>query len=143
MRTSIYVDGFNLYYRTLKGTPYKWFDIKLLVSNLLQSQNKINEIKYFTAIVSGMFDPNHAWLDKYDCAVIISNDSDLAEPLRIIREQHNKKIIGLLSPVIEGHPSNELQKYAHFVKRIRKGVLKASQLPDKIPGTKIHKPAQW
>jgi uncharacterized LabA/DUF88 family protein len=208
MRTSIYVDGFNLYYRALKGTPYKWLDVKLLVSNLLQSQNKITEIKYFTAIVSGLFDPNQpirqktyiralesyipevkvfyshflshsinapkspltspltfakiykteekgsdvnlavhilndAWLDKYDCAVIISNDSDLAEPLRIIREQHSNKIIGLLSPVIEGHPSNELQKHAHFVKRIRKGVLKASQLPDEIPGTKIHKPAQW
>ena len=86
---------------------------------------------------------NDAWLDKYDCAVIISNDSDLAEPLRIIRSQHKDIVIGLLSPVIKGHPSNELQKYAHFVKRIRKGVLKISQLPDKIPGSKIYKPNQW
>jgi hypothetical protein len=28
VRTSIYIDGFNLYYRALKGTPYKWLDVK-------------------------------------------------------------------------------------------------------------------
>ena len=85
---------------------------------------------------------NDAWLDRYDCAVIISNDSDLAEPLRLVRQQ-NKKIIGLLSPLITGHPSRELQKYAHFMKRIRKGVLKVSQLPTPIPGTTLHKPKTW
>ena len=55
MRTSIYVDGFNLFYRALKGTPYKWLDIKLLSTNLLQKHNQIVEIKYFTALVSGIF----------------------------------------------------------------------------------------
>ena len=85
---------------------------------------------------------NDAWLDKYDCAVVISNDSDLAEPIRLIREQH-KKMIGLISPLLKGHPSHELQKHAHFVKRIRKGVLRISQLPTRIPGTKIHKPSKW
>jgi uncharacterized LabA/DUF88 family protein len=85
---------------------------------------------------------NDAWLDHFDCAVIISNDSDLAEPLRLVREQ-NKKTIGLTSPLIHGHPSRELQKYAHFVKRIREGVLRISQLPSPIPGTTIHKPATW
>jgi len=85
---------------------------------------------------------NDAWLDKYDCAVVIPNDSDLAEPLRLVREQNNK-MIGLISPLIHGHPSRELQKHAHFVKRIRKGVLKISQLPSPIPGTNIRKPKGW
>jgi hypothetical protein len=58
MRTSIYIDGFNLYYRALKGTPYKWLDVKQLALNLLQPHNVITEIKYFTAIVSGIFDPS-------------------------------------------------------------------------------------
>jgi hypothetical protein len=31
-------------------------------------------------------------------------------------------------------------KYANFVKRIREGVLRNSQLPDPIPGTNIKKP---
>ena len=26
MRTRVYVDGFNLYYGALKGTPFKWLN---------------------------------------------------------------------------------------------------------------------
>ena len=28
VKTFAYVDGFNLYYRALKGTPHKWLDAK-------------------------------------------------------------------------------------------------------------------
>jgi len=207
MKTSIYIDGFNLYFQAVKGTPYKWLDLKKLATLLLQPRHKIVEIKYFTAKVSGRFNPqqpikqktyiralekyipeisvhyghflshevsmpnaplttprtysrvykteekgsdvnlavhmlNDAWLDKYDCAVLISNDSDLAEPLRLIKNQRNK-MIGLLSPLLNGHPSRELQAQAHFVKQIRKGVLRQSQLPEIIPGTSIKKPITW
>jgi len=84
---------------------------------------------------------NDAWLDQYDCAVIVSNDSDLAESLKLVRVHHNKKI-GLITPG-NRHPSKELMQYADFVKRVRKGILAASQLPDPIPGTKIKKPSIW
>jgi hypothetical protein len=56
MRTSVYIDGFNLYFRAVKDTPYKWLDLKKLVSLLLQPHHQIVEIKYFTAIVYGRFD---------------------------------------------------------------------------------------
>jgi uncharacterized LabA/DUF88 family protein len=52
MRTSIYVDGFNLYFGGLKNTPYKWLDIKALCSRILKPENDIRQIKYFTAHVS-------------------------------------------------------------------------------------------
>ena len=29
-RTTIYVDGYNLYYARLKRTPYKWLDLAAL-----------------------------------------------------------------------------------------------------------------
>ena len=29
-RTIVYIDGFNLYYRALKGTPDKWLDIEAM-----------------------------------------------------------------------------------------------------------------
>ena len=29
-KTCIYIDGYNLYYSRLKGTPYKWLDIVAL-----------------------------------------------------------------------------------------------------------------
>jgi uncharacterized LabA/DUF88 family protein len=206
MRTYVYIDGFNFYYRAVKDTPYKWLDFNTLFQHLLNPKNQIISIKYFTALVSGKFDPdqpirqktylraiqkyipqlsvyyghflsheifaplakpegkkrfvriikteekgsdvnlaihvlNDAWLDLYDCAVIVSNDSDLAESLRLVKEQHNK-VIGLITPG-KGHPSRELLKYADFTKRIRKGVLSISQLPNPIPGTTIYKPKVW
>ena len=52
MRTAIYVDGFNLYFRALKDTPYKWLDIKSMCSKMLKPHNQIVSIKYFTAHVS-------------------------------------------------------------------------------------------
>ncbi len=48
MKTNIYVDGFNLYYGCLRGTPYRWLDIAKLCSLLLRSHD-INRIRYFTA----------------------------------------------------------------------------------------------
>jgi len=203
-RTYIYIDGFNLYYRALHGTPFKWLDLQSLFSNILGTQNDIVHIKYFTALVSGRLDPNQpirqktylraiqkhipnltiyyghflshevdapiphtvplqftrvikteekgsdvnlavhllndAWLDLYDCAVVVSNDSDLAEALKIVKTQI-KKMVGIISPV--KNPSRELMQYANFIKVIRKGVLAVSQLPDQIPGTNIYKPTTW
>lgn len=86
---------------------------------------------------------NDAWQNAYDCAVIVSNDSDLAEALRLVKAQ-NHKIIGLVTP---GAPkrktSRQLHQHANFIKPIRTWMLKSSQLPDPIPGTKIHKPTGW
>jgi hypothetical protein len=58
MRTSVYVDGFNLYYRLLKENPaLKWLDLKALSVVLLQPQNQVQAVHYYTARVSGRFDP--------------------------------------------------------------------------------------
>jgi len=86
---------------------------------------------------------NDAWLNAYDCAVIVSNDSDLAESLRMVKAQ-NHKLIGLVTP---GAPlrktSRQLRAHADFVKPIRTWMLQSSQLPNPIPGTTIHKPVGW
>ena len=145
MRTFVYVDGFNLYYGALKGTPWKWLDLPALFAHVLQPHHDILRVKYFTARVSGTpadqskpqrqdaylralrhYRPevevyfghflshpvtaplarpvgkvrtatvirteekgsdvnlavhllNDGWLDAYDCAVVVSNDSDIAE----------------------------------------------------------------
>ena len=51
MKTFIYIDGFNLYYR-LKDTPYKWLDLQKLSRFYLNlKQHKTVKIKYFTAQV--------------------------------------------------------------------------------------------
>ncbi len=55
-RTYVYVDGFNLYYGTLRKTPFKWLNLEALVQRLLDPENQIQRIRYFTAPVSGKFD---------------------------------------------------------------------------------------
>ena len=50
MKTNVYVDGFNLYYGCIKGTPYRWLDLAKLCALLLPSHD-INRIRYFTALL--------------------------------------------------------------------------------------------
>ena len=51
MKTIVYVDGFNLYYGAVKGTPYRWLNIARLCA-LLLPRDHIQQIKYFTALVN-------------------------------------------------------------------------------------------
>ena len=52
------MDGFNLYYGSLKGTPYKWLNLAEM-GRLLLARYRINQIKYFTARVkSRQSDPD-------------------------------------------------------------------------------------
>ena len=56
-RTNVYVDGFNLYYSAVKGTPYRWLSLSRLCALLLPGHH-INRIRYFTArIVPPSGDP--------------------------------------------------------------------------------------
>jgi hypothetical protein len=52
LRTFVYIDGFNLYYGALKGTPHKWLDLDKYF-RMLRPADDIQAIKYFTALVSG------------------------------------------------------------------------------------------
>ena len=58
MHANVYVDAFNLYYRTLKGTPHRWLDLRALSLRLLGSAFTLHRIRYFTALIrSGKVDP--------------------------------------------------------------------------------------
>jgi len=47
----VYIDGFNLYYGVLKGSPHKWLDVERLF-RLLRPHDTIAAIRYFTAVSS-------------------------------------------------------------------------------------------
>ena len=51
MKTNVYVDGFNLYYRALRDTPFRWLDLRKL-AEVLFPQDTINQVCYFTALLS-------------------------------------------------------------------------------------------
>lgn len=204
MKTYIYIDGFNFYYLALRFSNYKWLDFKCLFQNLLNPNNKIIKIKFYTADVSGKYDPdkpkrqktylkalekhineieiikgyflthkimmplaknpkkkvavlkteekctdvslavqliNDGWKGLYDCAVILSNDGDLLEAMRIVHDELHL-CVGLITPG-KIRISKSLVKYTTFQKRIRNNLLKISQLPNPIPNTKLFKPHCW
>lgn len=51
MRLNVYIDGFNLYYGCLQGTPHRWLDLEALCRRLFPTDT-INRIRHFTALVS-------------------------------------------------------------------------------------------
>jgi len=204
----VYVDGFNLYYRALKGRGCNWLNLQTLAELLLPTYT-IVKVRYFTALIApsahdrdqhlrqqayiralgtlpsvevhygtfmtgekNMPDANEwrkgnlvkvrvikteekgsdvniatymlcdGFRDAYDVAALISNDTDLVEPLRVIREELGKGV-ALLSP--SNHPSPQLSRYATTTRRIRLGALRASLFPDDLidsAGT-FSKPIGW
>lgn len=218
MRTIIYVDGFNLYYRLLdKRSALKWLNLKALAEQLLQPANVVVGVRYYTTHISGRVDPTaparqqlyldalrtipemsihfgtfltskkfaglvhppnfrpqaamsppwpdvvqvikveekgsdvnlacHLLLDafqgNYDVAAVISNDSDLVEPIRITTQILGKPV-GLLTPV--SNPNPQLKQAASFVRHVSVSDLAAAQFSDPIvrpDGTTISKPASW
>lgn len=225
IKTNVYIDGFNLYYGCIKGTPYRWLNIDQLFRTLLP-RNDIHRIRYFTARVDprphdlgiavrqsaylralatlpsveiefGAFlasalrapvldcgadgrptrvnnrpvakrrhgggvvmkwvykseekgsDVNlasHLLRDAFqgdcECAVIVSNDSDLLTPIRMVKADCGIKV-GLITPRPKG--STELRQLADFQRAIRTHILAACQfsptLTDRV-GT-ITKPTAW
>ena len=51
-KTRVYIDGYNLYYGLLKGSPScKWLNLRALASAMFKEKHEILSIKYFTARV--------------------------------------------------------------------------------------------
>jgi uncharacterized LabA/DUF88 family protein len=83
-----------------------------------------------------------AFTKRFDVAVLVTNDSDLAEPVRIVRQELSLPV-GILNP--HQYHSKILQGLATFVKRIRQSDLIASQFPPSLTDAKgtFTKPASW
>jgi len=80
--------------------------------------------------------------NKYECAVLITNDSDLLEPVRVVRQKLGK-IVGIINPHVRA--SKQLRSEATFMKQIRTGVLESSQFPPVMSDVHgiITKPSAW
>jgi uncharacterized LabA/DUF88 family protein len=143
MRTYAYVDGFNLYFGALRRTRYRWLNLQRLCELMLAAHNRTvlkteekgSDVNLATHLV------HDAHLDRFDLAVIISNDSDLLEAVRIVKGLGKK--VGVLNP--HKHPSRALLREATFMKPIRQGPLSASQFPDYLKDAtgSFHKPVGW
>lgn len=205
-RVSVYIDGFNLYYRRLQFSSYKWLDVWKL-GQCLAPGEPIIRVRYFTArirakpwgdprqpqrqqvylraidtlpgvtIHTGTFklrkkhlhlvgkpkktahvyvpeekgsDVNLAtyllrdgFYDEYDLALVVSNDSDLKQPIHIARRYLKKRIGVILPGSWQTMPSGVLP--CDLEGRITRTMLHKSQLPPTLTdanGT-ISKPPTW
>ncbi len=216
-RIHAYIDGLNLYYGCLKGTPYRWLDVAMLVRGLLDplfTDYSLDHIRYFTANIRsepgspeaanrqkeylralGSLSPSllsihhgrflthqrryrladgtgHAnvlcpeekgsdvnlasWLlmdafdGRYDVALVISNDSDLATPVAMVRDRFPVSV-GVAGPCYfrNRQPSYELENAASFtahITRRHRELLRASQFPEVVElggGKRAFRPKRW
>jgi hypothetical protein len=207
VKTFVYVDGFNLYFGSIKGTPNKWLNIRQLCEILLPS-NQIECIKYFTAKVGArpaktsapvnqdaylralrtlpkfeihyghflthtvrmpLANPvagqpttvqvikteekgsdvnlatqllNDAHLGRFEVAIVVSGDSDLLGPVKIVMTELGKTV-GVLNP--QQRTCRVLSQQATFYRHIRQGVLAACQFPSPMTDAAgiFHKPPTW
>ena len=125
----------------LKAPPHKKVEV-------IVTEEKRSDVSLSTHLL------NDAWLDKYDCAVLVSNDNDMAEALKLIRQYHPEKQLWLIKPKksqysgkLQG-PIEEQVNGKKFIRAIYRSALKKSLLPDPVRpkkpiSTPISKPASW
>ena len=213
-RVFVYVDGFNLYYRGLKGTPYKWLDLETFAFEFLQGAQRVEKIRYFTARVGGRQDlsapgrqqaylnalktlsdceihygsfltktgrkpkvlpdrsigptvevhlteekgsdvnlathlVNDAHLNNFDVALVLSQDSDLLEPIRIVKGMGKPVGIIWLEPSTETStkPSKYFREASSFIKHARTTHYKRSQFEETLTDVDgkvlTQKPVGW
>jgi len=54
VRTAFFIDGYNLFYGLLAGTPYKWLNLPALLAHITRVQNPASHsfiVNYFTSPV--------------------------------------------------------------------------------------------
>ena len=103
---------------------------------VLKTEEKGSDVNIATHLLADGFN------DRFDVAVIVSNDSDLLAPVQVVRSELGKDV-GILNP--QRHPSKVLKREATFFKRIRSGVLAKSQFANPLTDQRgtFHKPADW
>jgi uncharacterized LabA/DUF88 family protein len=78
----------------------------------------------------------------FDVAIVVSNDSDLVAPIKIVKNDLGIPV-GVLNP--HRRTAHAIQQAATFVRPIRPGVLASSQFPNSLTdgSGQIQRPNQW
>ena len=84
---------------------------------------------------------NDAWMDRFEAAVVISNDTDLVVPVRMVTKERKRPVFVVCPGRWQIAP--QLRNAASHVRHIRPGMLKRAQLPDTLPGAGLSRPRGW
>ena len=103
---------------------------------VMKTEEKGSDVNLATHLV------NDAHKKNFEVAVMITNDSDLLEPMRIVREELGFTV-GIINP--HKYPSFQLQSKANFIKPIRTWALRESQFPKVLrdEAGEFYKPGIW
>jgi hypothetical protein len=105
-------------------------------AEVFKTEEKGSDVNLATHLI------HDAHLNRFEQAVVISGDSDLGCPVQIVIQELHKPV-GVLNP--QKQDCVVLLKQATFYKRIRKGVLSASQFPLSLTDAQgtFSKPPTW
>ena len=80
----------------------------------------------------------------HEKAVVISNDADLREPIRMLTQHFGRHVI-VVNPRGHSRPSVSLQSVASETRRLRAAALTKCQLPNELRDANglFYKPASW
>lgn len=106
--TAVYIDGYNLYYGRIRGTPYKWLDIVGLSDRLLREQDPTSEVeivRYFSAHCLARFATHGQASVEAQLAYHRALQTRHAERMTITLGSHSHDRSGALLPrYVEGQP---------------------------------------
>jgi hypothetical protein len=107
-----------------------------ITAEVWRTDEKGSDVNLATQLLVDGFD------DAYECAVLVTNDSDLLAPISVVRRRLGKKV-GLLNP--QQRPARTLLAEVDFYKKIRYGVLAASQFSPTLTDAVgvFSKPVKW
>ena len=102
-------------------------------AKVFKTEEKMTDVNLATHMIQD------GYLGNYDVAVLISNDSDFIETVRVITQDLKLKLI-LISPF--AHNNRRLSEHASELRQIRRGLLEVSQFPDNLVDMigEFHKP---
>ena len=103
---------------------------------VIKTEEKGSDVNLASHLLLDAFD------NAFDCAVVVSGDSDLKTPVTMVVNRFHKTV-GVLNP--QKTPCKALQSAARFYKHIRESALQASQFPPVLTDGQgsFHKPASW
>jgi hypothetical protein len=103
------------------------------------TEEKGSDVNFATHLI------NDGWHKRYDVALVLSQDTDLIEPMKIVTQELGLKL-GLVW--LDGRrPDRRMAAVSSFVRHITSADLAASQFPNPIiltpPLVPLSKPATW
>ncbi len=142
IRQSIYFRALNIIpnLTIIEGT-FLEKEIKIQITSDVKMTGKTFEEKG-TDVNLAVHLVNDAHNKKFDTAIVLSNDSDLQEAVRIVSGELGLRV-GVLAPA--ENISKVLSKYATFKQELREGVVRDSQFPSKLKDVsgEFTKPETW